>query len=341
MYMTKAGEIWYERVFRAIKILDNGALSVLSKSSHLHHHINQITTTQLRALIAVTKYQNFSLAGRNLGISQSSLHRAAKELEQQIEVILFEKSNVGITPTKAAKTLAQAARLTFSEIRQAYHEVLALQDIDTSELLIGSMPLPRTVLLPKVINAFSTKKPSVGINIIDGTYDDLLQHLRHGDIDFLTGALRIPSVSDDIEQIPLFSTPLSFVARYDHPIFTESVESLEQLKKYPWIVPKEGTPTRAAFNRLFDVEQLQDAQRIVESNSQILIREVLLGSDRLSIISAHQIQHELNFKLLRTVPYMLPHTSRPIGVAVRKSFVPTATQSQFLTLLKAISSQFN
>ena len=341
MYLTKAGEIWHDRVFRAIKILDNGALAILGKGSQVVHHINQITTTQLRALIAVTKYQNFSLAGRNLGISQSSLHRAAKELEQQLDIVLFEKSNVGIRPTKAAQNLARAARLTFAEIRQAYHEVLALQDIDTSELRIGSMPLPRTVLLPKVVNAFSAKKPSVSINIIDGTYDDLLYHLRYGDIDFLTGALRTPSLAEDIEQIPLFSTPLTFVARYHHPIFETPVESLAQLKEYPWIVPTAGTPTRAAFNRLFDVSELQKTQRMVESNSQILIREVLLGSDRLSIISAHQIEHELNFKLLRVIRYPLPHTSRPIGVAVRRNFLPTATQSQFLTLLKAIASQFN
>ncbi len=341
MYLTEAGKIWYERISRGIKILDNGALSILGKGSSVQHHISQITTTQLRALVAVTKYQNFSLAGRNLGISQSSLHRAGKELEQQLQVTLFEKSNVGITPTKSAITLARAAKLAFTEVRQAYDEVIALTKADSSELLIGSMPLPRTVLLPKVINAFSKKKPTVGINIIDGTYDDLLQHLRHGDIDFLTGALRIPAMAEDIAQLPLFSTPLSFIARYDHPVFDERIERLEQLKKYSWIVPKDNSPTRAAFNRMFDINELQNKQRLVESNSQILIREVLLGSDRLSIISAHQIEHELEAKLLRVVPYPLPHTSRPIGVTLRKNFLPTATQSDFLTLLKAISSQFN
>lgn len=340
MFLTDAGKIWFERVSRAIKILDNGALSILAKGSNVRHHISQITATQLRALVAVTQYHNFSLAGRNLSISQSSLHRACKELEQLLEVSLFEKSKVGVNPTDAAKILARASKLAFTEIRQAHDEVMALKNLDSSELLIGSMPLPRVVLLPRVINQFSRKRPSVSINLIDGTYDDLLQHLRYGDIDFLIGALRIPAVAEDIVQIPLFSTPLSFVARYDHPIFNETEITLERLSQHAWVAPKQGTPTRAAFDRMFKDFNMQSQQGLVESNSQILIREVLLGSDRLSIISAHQIQHELNEKQLRVVPYPLPHTSRPIGVALRSDFLPTATQSEFLTLLKSVSSQF-
>ncbi|EAR08626.1 LysR family transcriptional regulator [Reinekea blandensis] len=340
MYLTDAGTIWLTRVNLAINYLERAVSSVQPKGSNSAQLIHQITTTQLRSLTAITRHHSFSEAGRQLNISQSSVHRSGKELELCLGVVLFLKSKQGVTPTPAAETLARASKLAFNEIQQGYHDIRALKNIDTSMLTIGSMPLPRTVLLPEVINRFTEKKPTVSIRLIEGSYDDLLHHLRYGDIDFLIGALRLPGKTADIVQHRLFDAPLALIARYDHPIFATPDVTLETLSRFPWIVPKQGTPTRSAFDRVFKDAAMEQAGKLVESTSQILIREVLLGSDRLSIISPHQIRFELDNQLLRTIPYRLPQTSRPIGYAVREGFIPTATQKAFLEELKTVASSF-
>jgi hypothetical protein len=60
-----------------------------------------------------------------------------------------------------------------------------------------------------------------------------------------------------------------------------------------------------------------------------------MGSDRLTILSEHQIQHELSTGVLKPVPYDLVRAYRPIGVTVRRSWKPTNTQLSFIERLKS------
>jgi LysR family transcriptional regulator of gallate degradation len=337
MFVSESGELFASRVQRAIDMVLEGlqgAVRLGNSKGQPGHLLQQLTTTQLRALIAVTEAQNFSIAGRNLGISQSSIHRAARELEGLLDVVLFEKTSIGISSTKAARALAKACKLAFSEINQGRDEVDAWHNREVGQLVIGSMPLARTSLLPKAIIGFSEQFPDFRLKINDGPYDDLLYHLRHGDLDMLLGALRFPAPADDVLQQELFSSPVAIVARPDHPLYQVENVELETLREYPWVVPHSGTPTRMIFESLFSEAGLEAPKRLVESGSQVLIRSLLLDSDRLTIISEHQIQHELSMGILKPVPYNLVHACRPIGITVRKSWKPTNTQLSFVNGLR-------
>ncbi|MBJ7539208.1 LysR family transcriptional regulator [Marinomonas transparens] len=344
MYPTTSGEAWQKRVSRAIDHLHLATLDVVKdnvpKEFPPKNLLALISTTQLKALIAVCEAQNFSIASRNLGVSQSSVHRAARDLERLLGVTLFEKSSLGIRATKAAQTLAKATKLAFSELRQGLYEINALQFKDVSTIAIGSMPLARTTILPKSILRFNDRHPDVNVNVTDGPYGDLLHHLRQGDIDMILGALRQPSPADDVIQEELWSPPLSIVARDGHPLMAKENISAQDLAQYAWAVPSQGTPTRQAFEAIFHDAQMSLPTRLVESSSQILVRELLLESDRLTLISAHQVEREININLLKVINFPLEHTRRPIGLCVRKSWLPTVTQSHFLSLLREVSEHF-
>lgn len=345
MYPTAAGKVWYNRIQRCVHYIEQGARDALRGKAGrpLSPHSGifpMLTTTQLRALIAVTEAENFSIASRNLGISQSSLHRAARELEQLIEVQLFEKTSTGIRSTKAARVLTRAAKLGFSEIHQGYYEISALQFREVGRIVVGSMPLARTSLLPNVINLFAKQHPQIDLNIVDAPYNDLLHHLRYGDLDLLIGALRFPPPTDDIVQEELLSPPLAVVARRGHPLEYSQNLTLATLAQYPWVVPRHGAPTRTYFDALFSDNGLAVPKGLVETSSQILIRELLLGSDRLTLISSHQIEHERAFGLLRVIPFKLSHTRRPIGITMRRNWQATPTQKAFLDMLKSAAQHY-
>lgn len=341
MYPTTSGEIWQKRVSRAIDHIQNATQDIVkdNKETAPKNLVALISTTQLRALVAVSEAQNFSIASRNLAVSQSSVHRAARDLERLLGVTLFEKNSLGTSVTKAAQTLAKATKLAFNELRQGIHEINALQFKEVSTITIGSMPLARMTILPKSILRFNERHPDVNIKVTEGPYSDLLHHLRQGDIDIILGALRYPTPADDVIQEELWSPPLSIIARKDHPLLQQSQIDAQQLAQYSWVVPAEGTPTRQAFEDIFADANVALPARLVESSSQILIRELLLESDRLTLMSAHQVEREINIGLLSVIPFPLEHTRRPIGLCVRKSWLPTLTQSHFLSLLREISEQ--
>ena len=345
MFVTESGRVFASRVIRAIEIILIGLNRAIrlggNKSSQAGYLLQMLTTTQLRALIAVSEAKNFTIAGRNLGISQSALHRAARELESLLNVVLFEKTSTGINSSKSARVLAKATKLAFSELSQGLDEVNWIHNREVGQIVIGAMPLAKTSVLPQAIIHFSKHYPDIKIKVNDGTYEDLLYHLRHGGIDLLIGALRFPVPSEDVQQEELFSSSLTIVARPDHPLcHTEQVD-IDALSLYPWVIPQLGTPTRTIFESAFTEAGLEVPKRLVETGSHILMRSLLLGSDRLAMISKHQIRHELAMGMIKTVGFQFEHSSRPIGISSRRSWEPTATQSAFIAMLRGNDPEGN
>ena len=164
-------------------------------------------------------------------------------------------------------------------------------------VVVGTPPLARSHLLPSAINALAETNPEVRVSVADGRYDDLLHGLRNGDLDVLVGALRDPSPVDDVFQAPLLDDPFAVVKRRDDPLASKNRISPARLASYPRIIARHGTPTCTRFEELFDAHTGLCPTSIVESSSLVLIRGVLLNSDRLTILSARQT---LRFCLHRT-----------------------------------------
>ncbi|MCB9957481.1 MAG: LysR family transcriptional regulator [Rhodospirillaceae bacterium] len=338
MVSTDAGTLFLDRVERALALIQAGARTAVQLAARKGGRGNAkfdqlLTAAQLRALIAVSKAENFSLAARQAGISQPTVHRAARDIERLSGLALFTKSSQGIALTPSADALAQAAKLAFAELEQGFAEIDEMLGVDAGRIVIGTLPLPRTFILPTAINALLARRPDVRVSVVDGPYNDLLRDLRHGDVDLLVGALRNPVPIDDVVQETLFSDPLAVVGRAGHPLAGRSGIGLADLAAYPWVVPRQGTPTRAMFDRLF--EGATPPACPVESSSLVLIRGLLTESDHLTLISAHQIRHEERAGVLAPLPFDMSATSRPIGITHRRDWRPTATQRDFLTCVRA------
>ncbi|WSG93953.1 LysR family transcriptional regulator [Rhizobium johnstonii] len=329
LFANAQGDVLAKRVRRAFGFLDP-ALNELSPRLRM-----VATSSQLQALIAVREAENFTLAARRLGPAQPTVHRAVTQLEEEAARPLFERTSYGIVATRAAGTLAQAARLAFAELAQAEVDLAETLSEEAGRIVVGAMPLSRSFVLPRAIAEFRKFRPNTPIHILEGPYADLLAGLRRGEIDFLIGALRDPAPIGDVEQRFLFTDTLVVVAGSNHPLTTRSEQlTVEELAAYPWIVGQRGTPIRRHFDTLFEGLD-HPPTSIVESSSLILMRELLNGTDHLGCISYLQAQAELSRGLLKALPLDLSHTARPIGLTLRINWMPTRAQEQFLRFVSS------
>jgi DNA-binding transcriptional LysR family regulator len=295
-----------------------------------------VTGPQLRALIAVSKARNFSLAARLVGLSQPSLHRLARDLERIAGVDFYTRTPQGISLTLAAQELARQSGLAFNELRQALEEISDMQGKDLASLNIGALPLTRTSILPRAINALAKLRPDTRVRVLDGPYDDLLHELRHGGIDVLIGALRDPPPISDVVQAPLFDDRLTVIGRLGHPLAGRRRLSIDDLAAYPWIAPRPGPPGRAHFDALFASTPITAREGLVEASSLIVVRGLLMESDRLTLLSAHQVEPELRHGMLEVIRFKVHQSARTIGTTVRSDWHPTATQALFLEIVRRI-----
>jgi LysR family transcriptional regulator, regulator for genes of the gallate degradation pathway len=139
-------------------------------------------------------------------------------------------------------------------------------------------------VLPAAVTAFMRRHPQVHVAIIEGSRGELVEPLRNGVIDLMVGALRDPLSEPDLEHQALFRDLPAVVARKDHPL-AGSNPDLAALAAYSWIIAAPGAPLRASWEQMFTRAGLALPPVPIESGSVITIRQLLIDSDLLTLLS--------------------------------------------------------
>ncbi len=330
--LTEAGRITAVRVDRALAQLREAILEI-SRTSKLEHRpkLRAATAARLAAIVAVVEEGGFSNAARSGDVSRATFHRTARHFERLLGVELFERTSHGIQATRESERLARRIRLAGAEIRQARAEVAALRGAERGETVIGVMPLARSSLIPAAVLALSSIHPLHRIRLLDGPYETLLRELRDGRVDLLIGALR-PAVPYDIVQDHLFDDPLAIILRSGHPLAakTKRAPSLTSLGRYAWISPRKDSPLSKQFDDLMSRIPRRQSIAPIECNSLVAARAILLASDRLMLLSRYQVGQDVATGQLTTLPHPLGEVMRPIGLSMRRDWLPTHVQQDLL-----------
>ncbi|MCB1390758.1 MAG: LysR family transcriptional regulator [Rhodobacteraceae bacterium] len=343
---TACGALFVHRVEAALEHLHAGARAALRSAREgvtwragtgrgAFDHL--VTAAQLRALVAVANSGSFTVAAQALGLSQPTVHRAARSLEDVAGVPFFQTTVSGVELTAAAQAFVLGAKLAQSEIRQGFEEIGRELGDDRGTFTLGSLPLARTTIVPRAAHAMISETQGVQVRVVDGRYAELLRSLREGELDCLIGALRSPLPADDVTQEPLFDDLLAIVAHPHHPLAGKPSVPVEETLAYPWVAPPRSTP---AGSYLYETLRIQDQPRTpvrVVSSSLVFLRGLLAEGNYVSIVSLHQVSTEIADGHIVPLDVPLSGNARSIGLTYRTSWRPTATQARFLDLLRACS----
>ncbi len=339
MSLTPAGVLAKPRIERALEHIGEGITDVRRGRAVSARSDRAISLAQLEALVAVVEHGQFGRAAKAAKLARPTLHLAARTLEERVGVALFERTSFGVQPTKEGERLASQVQLAFSELRQARAEVGSLMGAGGGRSVLGAMPLARSFLVPAAVLEFTSVHAGHAVSILDGTYESLLSALRVGNADVLIGALRDPAPADDVREELLFEDPLALVVRAGHPLALASAPRGDSLAHFPWIAPRTGSPLHRQFNQLFADAGLEVPQSPIECNSLVASRALLLNSNRVMLLSAHQVQHELETGLLVALPHPRGRVVRAIGLTTRRDWRPTAAQQELVAALRRAAAR--
>jgi DNA-binding transcriptional LysR family regulator len=218
------------------------------------------------------------------------------------------------------------------ELDYGSDEIAARQGIVTSRIAIGTLANSGSFGLARAIDEFLAQVRGAGVHIVEEPYEQLLDHLRAGNIDVLFSVLRRPDWATDVTETMLFEEPYVIVMRPKHPLSAFADIGRDQLADYDWIVPGPSTPRYLAFERLFASAKKRPTAR-VSTASRGLIRSLITTSDRLTLLTRHEALLEERLGVLRIAPTKLRLPRRTYGVATRANWRPTALQQSFLDIL--------
>ena len=332
---TPCGALLEARAGAALAHLHAGARAAVRGADKTRTPFDRlVTAAQLRTLIAVAASGSFTMAASRLGLSQPTVHRAARGLEDAAGVPFFRATPWGVELTPAAQAFVLGAKLAQAEIRQAEEEIARELGDERANIVIGSLPLARTAIVPRATHAMIETTPGVQVRVVDGRYDDLLRSLREGDMDVMIGALRDPAPAEDIVQERLFDDALAIVAHPSHPLAGRTGLTLDDTLSFPWIAPPKTAPAGQYLFETLRIHERPETPVRVVSSSLVMLRGLLAEGPYVSIISRHQIAVEERLGLIVPLDIPLSGDRRAIGLTTRAGWRPTLTQARFLDLLR-------
>lgn len=297
-----------------------------------------VTMARLRALLALADSGSYAGASLLTGLALPSIHRAVSDLALAMRKALVERRGKAVMLTEAGAQVARAFRLAKVELEAGLSEIEALKGHETRAIAIGAMPLSRARVLPAAVTRFQRRHPRVRLSIAEGSRAELVDPLRNGALDLMIGALRDPLVEADLAQQTLFDDLPAVFGRAGHPL-AGTLPTAHELAGYAWTVPMAGAPLRDSFERFFADAGAPLPQVPIESGSVMMIRQILIDSDFLTMLSPDQVAVELQAGWLVRIATLPAHLARTIGVTTRGSWRPTEVQREFLADLAAAAEE--
>ena len=171
---------------------------------------------QLKYFKEACERQNFSEAARILHISQSTLSQQIKQLEEELDVLLFDRIGKRIVLTEARQAFLPYAARAIYDAEDGKQIIRDLKGIETGVLHIG-VTYSMSPLLIAALQLFNRAYPKIKVEITFATSEELLKQLDGSGLDFVL-SFKPEDLTDDFETIPLFSSRLQFIVRSSHPL---------------------------------------------------------------------------------------------------------------------------
>jgi len=321
MLLTAAGEavkLRVDRIEAELREVRDDALRLRERTGSQVASLDALfNERRLQATTLLAETHHMPSVARLMEVSPSAVSQAISMLEGILGQPLFFRTAHGMLPTDAGRRWTERFERALAELRHIPADIAALAGIVQGTVTVGALPLARSQLLPTALARVLEKHPRLQIRSLESPYEELAAGLMSGRIDFIVGALRAFS-GDTFDMRPLAADSAVLIARAGHPLAGRRKLAPADLDGYPWVLSRAGTPLRESIEQFFRDGGREVPRPAVETGDLALLRGLLISSDMLTVISAHQLHHEIATGQLAALPFAMHGMQRQIGIMQRK-----------------------
>ena len=220
----------------------------------------------LRYFVAVAEMENVSRAAmQRLHVSQPSLSRQIRDLEDEMGVQLLERTAKSVRLTDAGRAFLDEARAILKHTDNAVGKVRAIAGKADTEVHIGDWPLATGRIMPALLRAYQQAMPNVKVKVHDWPVEKNIAGVRDGRLQL---AIIIPPLkANALEELrfeELLAARVCLAVSCDHPFARRQSVSLADAAREPFIgLTREEYPRYLEYlNAIF--ARVNDKPRLVE-----------------------------------------------------------------------------
>ncbi len=186
-----------------------------------------VTLTQLEYIVAVDTYRHFGKAAEHCFITQPTLSMQIKKLEEDMEVIIFDRSKQPLIPTDIGQRIIEQARVVLKQSEEITNIVKEHKNQVSGLIRIGIIPTLAPYLLPLFVGHYKRKYPNILIKVEEQTTENIIKLLHKDLID--VGVLVTPLEEEKINEKPLFYEEMLIYANKNHPLHQKEKIHVEDI----------------------------------------------------------------------------------------------------------------
>ncbi|MDR5752128.1 MULTISPECIES: LysR family transcriptional regulator [unclassified Caballeronia] len=302
----------------------------------------RLKTRQLLLLAAMEEEGNVRRAADVLGMTQPAASRLLKELEDVLDVRLFDRTPHGMHATLYGEVMIRHARMVLSNLSQAHDEISALRSGLVGQVQIGSIATAAATMVPVAISRVKERYPHLQIWLQVETSDVMLPRVAEGELDIMIGRVleRQGQFKDAVRYEPLAADePLCVVARPGHPMELATGLTLRGIVNASWVLHPPGSVLRHRFDLAFSQIGLNPPQNVVNTNNFLAISSLLLQSDMLAVVPAEVAQQYEESGVLKRVAIDLPCRMDAFGIITRQTQLLSPAATVMLNALRDAATE--
>jgi DNA-binding transcriptional LysR family regulator len=294
----------------------------------------RLKTRQLLLLVAMEEEGNIHGAAQVLNMTQPAASKLLKDLEDMLEVKLFDRLPRGVRPTWYGETMIRHARMALASLSQAHDEIDALKAGRFGQVAIGSITAPAITLLPDAIARVKEQHPSLRIALQVETSDVLMDRLAQGKLDMVIGRLFERHDKSGLRYEALVEEPVAAIVRPSHPLMEVTTLTLRDLVGMGWIVPPTGSVLRHRLELMFQEEGLDTPGNLIETTALLFLTKMLGQSDLIAVVAADVALYYQEHGLCAILPIELPCKMDAFGMIMRTDRLLAPAANVMLRALK-------
>ncbi|MGG8241688.1 LysR family transcriptional regulator [Klebsiella aerogenes] len=287
----------------------------------------------LKMLVALGEQGNLTQVAKMMNITQPALSKWLTQFEEEVGIPLFERHSKGLRPSEGGKLLLQHAQRLINDMSRSQYEIERFKQGGlVGSLMIGCSPVA-TDCVAQAILSLLKEMPTLHLNIEEKVMTPLLHDLLSGVVDVVVGRVGGRALELPLNYRVLYTEPVCFVARPDHPLASMPRLSWADLAAWRWIVWPTGTPIRQSIDNALVDNGVMLPENTIESASMNVTSNLLQSSDMISILSLRLAQHYAEHRQLTILNLPRIEQKGSVGVFWRKSEVPSLALTRFLHYL--------
>ncbi|MEO9511515.1 MAG: LysR substrate-binding domain-containing protein [Flavobacteriaceae bacterium] len=277
-----------------------------------------MTITQLQYVLAVAEHKNFTLAAEKSFVTQPTLSMQVQKLEDELDVLLFDRSKKPISITEVGKKIVAQAKNIVAEAERIKDIVDQDKGFIGGDYTIGIIPTIMPTLLPMFLNTFIKKYPKVNLIIKEQPTDTLIRNLLDGHLD--AGIAATPLEIEFIKERPLYYEPFVGYVPKNHRLSAKELLTTEDLEVNDILLLQDGHCFRdGVINLCKSPKNHQDEHFKIESGSfetLVSLADEGMGMTLLPYLNTLDLDQKKNQYLRK---FKNPSPAREISLIYHKS----------------------